>query len=93
MPLRTVPNLAQLAESIDLTDHVGGDTITDRDGRFLLTLPRRGSGELRIGQGKTGVVRLPLPVATQMPLVTDLGDIELFPLARLIVRVDGVGAC
>ena len=93
VPVRTVPNLAQLAESIDPTDYIGGDTITDRDGRFLLALPPRGSGELRIGQGGTGVVRLPLPVVTQMPLVTDLGDIELFPLARLIVRIDGVDAC
>ena len=93
VPVRTVPNLAQLAESIDPTDYIGDDTIADRDGRFLLALPPRGSGELRSGQGGTGVVRLPLPVATQMPLVTDLGDIELFPLARLVVWIEGVGAC
>ena len=93
VPVRTFPNIAQLAEAIDPTEHVGGETITDRDGRFVLALPPRGSGELHIGRAGTGVVRLPLLPATQMPPVTDLGDTTLSPPARLVVRIDGVDAC
>lgn len=93
VPVRRFPNVAELAEAIDPTEYVESETITDPDGRFVLALPPRGSGELRIGRAGTGVVRLPLLPATQMPPVTDLGDITLSPLARLVVRIDGVDAC
>ena len=93
VPVRTLPNLGQLAAALDPTDYLGGETVTDRQGRFVLAVPPSGSAELRIGSGDTGVVRRPLPPATEMPLLTDLGEIELPALARLVVRIDGVDPC
>ena len=93
VPVRTLPNLAQLAAALDPTDYLGGETVTDRQGRFVLAVPPSGSAELRIGSGHTGVVRRPLPPATEMPPLTDLGEIELPVLARLLVRIDGVEPC
>ena len=59
----------------------------------MLAVPPSGSAELRIGSGHTGVVRRPLPPATEMPPLTDLGETELPALARLVVRIDGVEPC
>ena len=91
--VRTLPNLAQLAAVLDPTDYLGGETVTDRQGRFVLGVPPSGSVELRIGSGDTGVVRRPLPPATEMPPLTDLGEIELPARARLVVRIDGAEPC
>ncbi len=52
-----VPALAQFAVSGDVTELRGGETETDPDGRFTISLAPRGSGELRVGDERGGVRR------------------------------------
>jgi hypothetical protein len=81
-----VPDLAEFQASRDPTELRGGETATDRDGRFSVALPSRGRGEIRMGDESSGVRRIPLPPAETRPPVTDLGTMTLDerPFATLV---------
>lgn len=88
-----LPDLAQFAAAADVTEVRGGETRTDVDGRFAVALASRGAGELRIGDERSGVHRVPLgPAETQPPLV-DIGTIELGAVAPTIFVLEGSEAC
>ena len=88
-----LPDLAQFAAAADVTEVRGGETRTDVDGRFVVALASRGAGELRIGDERSGVHRVPLgPAETQPPLV-DIGTIELGAVAPTIFVFEGSDAC
>lgn len=88
-----VPDLAQFAASADITELRGGETETDEDGRFSVLLAMRGSGELRAGDERAGVRRIPLGPAESLPGIVDVGTLELAPLPALTLVLEGAGAC
>jgi hypothetical protein len=93
VPVVVVPALAQFAVSGDVTELRGGETETDSDGRFTISLAPRGSGELRVGDERTGVRRVPLGPVESLPAVVQIGTIELKPLPPLTLVFEAAGAC
>lgn len=88
-----VPDLAQFAAAGDLTEMRGGDTQSDEDGRFVVSLAARGSSELRIGDERAGVRRVPLGPAESLSGVIDIGDVELGATAVVTFVLEGDGSC
>jgi hypothetical protein len=83
-----VPDLAEFQSSRDPADLRGGDTVTDREGRFSLAVPARGRGEIRVGDEASGIRRIALAPAETRPPVIDLGRIVLDdrPVATLVLE-------
>jgi hypothetical protein len=75
LPVVFVPNLVEFQTARDLTELRGGETTTDAEGRFEVALPLRGSGEIRIGDDRRGLRRIPLGSVESLPPVVDLGTI------------------
>jgi hypothetical protein len=88
-----VPDLAQFAAAGDLTEMRGGDGESNEDGRFAVSLAARGSSELRIGDERAGVRRVPLGPAESLSGVIDIGDVELGALAVVTFVLEGNTAC
>jgi hypothetical protein len=88
-----VPALAQFATAGDVTELRGGEAETDHDGRFTISLAPRGSGELRVGDERAGVRRVPLGPAESLPEVVQVGTIELDALPPLTLVFEAAGAC
>jgi hypothetical protein len=88
-----VPDLAQFAAAGDITELRGGETQTDQDGRFAVTLASRGSGELRIGDEGAGVKRLSLGAAERRTGSIDVGDIELNGGVSVTFVFEAAGSC
>jgi hypothetical protein len=88
-----VPDLGQFAAAGDITELRGGETRTDRDGRFVVLLASHGSGELRVGDEGTGVRRVPLGPAESQPAVIDVGTIELSSLPPLTLVLEASEGC
>lgn len=89
----TAPDLMEFAAADDVTELFGGQTATDRDGRFTLSLPPRGTVELRVGGDGTGVRRVTLGAAGALPRVVDVGTIDLSPLPRLTLVLEESSGC
>lgn len=88
----TVPDLGEFAAAEDVTELAGGETETDRDGRFTVSMAPRGTVELRIGGESTGVRRVSLGAVESLPLVVDVGTIDLVPLPPLtLVLEESIG--
>ena len=88
-----VPDLAQFAAAGDITELRGGETQTDEDGRFAVTLASRGSSELRVGDEGAGVKRLQLGAAESQAGVIDVGDIALNAGVSVTFLFEGAGSC
>ena len=88
-----VPDLAQFGAAGDITELRGGETQTDEDGRFVVTLASRGSSELRVGDEGVGVKRLPLGAAEGQAGVIDVGDIALTAGVSVTFVFEGAGSC
>lgn len=88
-----VPDLAQFATAGDLTEMRGGETESNEDGRFTVSLAARGSSELRIGDERAGVRRVPLGPAESLSGVIDIGDVELAAMAVVTFVLEGEGSC
>jgi hypothetical protein len=88
-----VPDLAQFAAAGDLTEMRGGETEANEDGRFTVSLAARGSSELRIGDERAGVRRVPLGQAESLSGVIDIGDVELGGMAVVTFVLEGDGSC
>jgi hypothetical protein len=88
-----VPDLAQYAAAGDMTELRGGETKTDQDGRFAVTLASRGSGELRVGDEGAGVKRLSLGAAERRTGSIDVGDIELNGGVSVTFVFEAAGSC
>jgi hypothetical protein len=88
-----VPDLAQFAAAGDLTEMRGGETESDEDGRFAVSLAARGASELRIGDERAGVRRVPLGPAESVSGVIDIGDVELGATSLVTFVLEGNGAC
>jgi hypothetical protein len=91
VPVVSVPDMHAIGELDDPLEARGGDGQTGEDGRFVVALPPRGGGELRIGGGAHGVRRVPLPPGRADSL--DLGDIELAPVIVMTFTVDQDPGC
>lgn len=91
--IATVPDMAAFATSEDVTELLGGETSTDRDGQFMVALAPRGTIELRIGDETTGVRRVALGNAESLPRLVDVGTIELGPLPPLTLVLEQSGGC
>jgi len=87
------PDLAQFAAAKDMTELRGGETVTDQDGRFSVSLAARGSGELRIGDESGGVRRVPLGPADASPPVVDVGTIDINTLLPVTLVLEGSDGC
>ena len=90
--VRVVPGRLDFTEALDPIDLVSPGATTAEDGRFAVSIPERGSGQLLIGGGTVGKVRYAYPEASDLPPVTDLGDIEL-PLATDVFVLLPAGLC
>jgi len=88
-----VPDLGQFAAAEDMTELRGGETVTDIDGRFSVSLAARGAGELRIGDDAGGVRRVPLGPAEGLPPVVDVGTIEIDTLRPVTLVLEGSDGC
>lgn len=88
-----VPDLAQFAAAGDLTEMRGGETESNEDGRFTVSLAARGSNELRIGDEHAGVRRVPLGPAESLSGVIDVGDVDLGATATVTFVLEGNGTC
>lgn len=86
-----MPDPAAYSAALDPIDLKGGDARSGPDGRFSLALAPGGGGELRIGGGRHGVTRVPLPRAS-LPIV-ELGDIELGSPVMVRVALDQDSTC
>jgi hypothetical protein len=93
VPVRAVPDLALIGSSRDPTAFIMPDGITGPDGRFAVALPPQGATELRIGREDLGMIRIRLQPVKELPLVTDVGDVELAGQVRLTVTVPGADGC
>jgi hypothetical protein len=93
VPVVIVPDLAQFAAAGDLTELRGGETESNEDGRFIVSLAARGSNELRIGDERAGVRRVPLGPAESLSGVIDLGDVDLGATAVVTFVLEGNGTC
>jgi hypothetical protein len=93
VPVVFVPSLGQFAASRDITELRGGETATDREGRFSLALPVRGTGEVRIGDERLGVRRIPLSPAESLPAVVDVGTIQLDPVPSITLVLEASEGC
>jgi hypothetical protein len=89
----TVPDLAQFMAVDDVTELAGGESETDRDGRFSVAMPARGTVELRVGNETAGVRRLVLGDAASLPAVVDVGTIDLTPLPLLTLVLEESAGC
>lgn len=89
----SVPELTEFAAMEDVTELLGGDTTTDQDGRFIVSLAPRGSIGLRIGGERAGVRRLSLGAAESLPRTLDVGTIDLNPLPRLTLILPESAGC
>lgn len=89
----TVPDLAEFAASEDVTELAGGETETDRDGWFAVSMAPRGRVELRIGGDATGVRRLSLGAVERLPPVVDVGIVDLSPLPPLTLVLEESSGC
>lgn len=88
-----VPDLAQFAAAGDITEMRGGETESNEDGRFTVSLAARGSNELRIGDERAGVRRVPLGAAESLSGVIDIGDVDLGATAVVTFVLEGNGTC
>jgi len=88
-----VPDLSEFAGMADITELRGGETETDLDGRFSVALGSRGSGELRIGDERTGVRRVPLGPAESQPAVVDVGTVQLETQPPVTLVLENAGGC
>ena len=89
----SVPDPEAFAAADDIVDVKGGDTTTDRDGRFSVAMAKSGGGELRIGGGPRGVKRIPLPRGDGVAPIVDLGDIALGGAISVTVVLDRDPGC
>ena len=88
-----VPDLAQFAAAADMTEIRGGETESSEDGRFTVSLAARGSSELRIGDERAGVRRVPLGPAESLSGVIEIGDVEVAATAVVTFVLEGDGSC
>lgn len=93
VPVRLLPASSQLAPGSDPVNYAGAPTAADREGRFTIGLPSQGASQLVIGSAATALLRHPLPEASVMPPVTDLGDLSLPDPTELLVQLDIPAAC
>jgi hypothetical protein len=71
----------------------GGETESNEEGRFTVSLAARGASELRIGDERAGVRRVPLGPAESLSGVIDIGDVELGATSLVTFVLEGNGAC
>jgi hypothetical protein len=88
-----VPDIAQFAASVDVTELRGGEGRSDRDGRFRVAAAMRGAGELRIGDERAGVRRIALPPAESLPPLVDVGTVDLAETVRVTLVLEGSDGC
>jgi hypothetical protein len=79
-----VPDEADFLTALDPVDVVSPAVLTAEDGRFEVSIQAHGSGQLLIGRADGGKVRYGYGDASELPPVTDLGDIELPPMTNLL---------
>lgn len=88
-----VPDLVQFAAAADITEVRGGEANTDEDGRFAVSLASRGSSDLRIGDERTGLKRVPLGPSENQAGVIDIGTVELNTAATVTLVLEDGRAC
>ena len=88
VPIRAVPHQRDLERARDPIGFVGPGVVTGIDGRFDLSVPPRGAGELVIGGRGVGIVRYPYATADQLPAVSELGNIVLSGPREVLVQLD-----
>jgi hypothetical protein len=93
VPIATVPDIVEFATTEDVTELFGGEARSDRDGRFVVSLPSRGIAELRVGDDTWRVRRLLLGVIGSLPSVVDVGTIDLTALPPLTFVLEDSGGC
>ena len=93
IPVAFMPALDQFAAAADVTELRGGETATDADGVFSVLLGFRGAGELRVGDVRSGMRRVPLGAAESLPDVVQVGTIELNALPPVLLAFEGAGSC
>jgi hypothetical protein len=92
VPVLILPLLDGLAESRDLLERIGQESQSDATGQFLVAVPSRFGGEVRIGSNSTGIVRRRFAAGTGRSVI-DLGDIELGVRPTVEVHFDGRQNC
>ena len=85
--VHSVPDQLVFAQAADPVAVLAPGTLTGEDGRFELSLPGQGSGDVVIGGGGLATARRRYADANSLPDVTELGDIELPAPIRLTVRL------
>ena len=92
VPVRVVPDLLRAAGSTDLAEMLGGESATDRSGRFRVLAPARGPSEVRIGAGNA-IRRVPLGPAESLPPIVDLGVVSLDAAIVLWLVLEASDGC
>ena len=90
--VRFVPDVTALAESADPAAHVGDESHTDAEGRFLVGLPPVRVGVLQVSGPDGSSVRVQLP-ATPASRRVLLGDITLPDGPTVIARLMDTREC
>ena len=90
--MRFVPDVTALAESADPAAHVGDESHTDAEGRFLVGLPPVRVGVLQVSGPDGSSVRVQLP-ATPASRRVLLGDITLPDGPTVIARLMDTREC
>ena len=85
--VRAVPDQLAFARAVDPVAVLAPGTVTGRHGKFELSLPGQGSGDVVIGGGGLATTRRRYADAGSLPDVTDLGDIVLPASTQLTVRL------
>jgi hypothetical protein len=93
VPVVFIPTLTQFAMSVDPVEHLAFEVSTSAGGEFLLALPPKGDGELRIGSVSTGIVRIPLREADGRSVLEDVGEVELASKIRTRIMLNGWDSC
>ena len=88
VPIRAVPHQRDFERARDPIGFVAPGVVTGIDGRFDLSVPPRGAGELLIGGREVGIVRYPYATTGQLPMVSELGDIVLSGPREVLVQLD-----
>jgi hypothetical protein len=92
VPVMILPVLEGLAASADPLERIGQESRSDATGRFVLAVPSRAGGDVRIGSNATGIVRLRFGAAGGRATI-DLGDVELPDRALVRVELDRHDDC
>ena len=88
VPIRAVPHQRDFERARDPIGFVAPGVVTGIDGRFDLSVPPRGTGELLIGGREVGIVRYPYATTGQLPMVSELGDIVLSGPREVLVQLE-----